>query len=144
MNNQHDAEWRDFKRLWFYGGDSMKQKGLWIIIGLLLGCLMLAGWTTWENANEVFPIQEDDIEYAFVMKKTPIATDNVYKPLDEQQKKRLIDMLNQCQWEKAEPDPQHGDFREVSSSEQIFYEVKLNYPPDEWKWRKKFCSKLVD
>ena len=121
----------------------MKQKGLWIIIGLLLGCLMLAGWTTWENANEVFPIQEDDIEYAFVMKETPIAADNVYKPLDEQQKKRLIDMLNQCQWKKAEPDPQHGDFREVSSSEQILYEVKLNYLPDEWKWRKNSVASLL-
>lgn len=120
----------------------MKQKGLLKIIVLLLGCFALTGWSVWTEANKIFPVQEDEIEYVFVKKEEPVTT-NVYKPLDEQQRVRLINMLNQCQWKDATADSQRGDFRIVSGVEQIVYEVKLNYRQNEWMWRKNSAANLL-
>ena len=120
----------------------MKQKGLLKIIVLLLGYFALTGWSVWTEANKIFPVQEDEIEYVFVKKEEPVTT-NVYKPLDEQQKVRLINMLNQCQWKDATADPQRGDFRIVSGVEQVVYEVKLNYRQNEWMWRKNSAANLL-
>ena len=89
----------------------MKQKDLWMIIALLLGCLALAGWTTWTvwtDAYKIFPVQEKEISYVYVTKENGCPT-NGYAILSEAETKRLVDMLNQCQWEKTRDDMEYEE-----------------------------------